>query len=566
MSEVAPPSKVEILKETSRQFRGTILEQLDGSIVEFSEDNANLLKHHGTYQQDNRDVRGQGEAHQIIMMVRSRIPGGKLTSSDLLRELDLCDEFGNGTLRITSRQGLQLHGVLKNNLKATIRAINERTTLTTLGACGDVNRNVCCCPAPLRNDPVRKAMQKLTDDLAEHFRPKTSAYREIWLTDGVTEETKVAEFKAIEEPIYGTHYLPRKWKIGVALPEDNCVDILTYDLGLLAIHENGQLKGYNIYVGGGQGMKPANKKTFVAVGQKLTFVTPEQAIPVSEAIVKVWRDHGNRSDRQQARIKYLLRDWGLAQFKTKVEEYYGTALPEPHPAEPYAVEDHLGWHEQGDGKWFLGVNVENGRIKDEGSVRVKSALRAILTKFPMDIRLTALQSILLCDIAEQDRATIDAILADHGIVPADKLLPLHRLSIACPALPTCHLSITDSERVMPKVVADIEVELRKLGLQDEQIAVHMTGCPNGCARPYSPDIGLVGKARGKYTLYVGGNVIGSLIGFIFKDIVPVDEVGKTVAPLLAYFKAERQPKELFGDFCARKGLEDLAARSPSFAS
>lgn len=561
MSETQKLSKVEILKENSRQLRGTLAEELAPSVDAFNDDNANLLKLHGMYQQDDRDTRGgKGDdaKKRVIIMVRTRIPGGKMTAAGLLAELDLCDEFGNGTLRITSRQGLQLHGVLKDNLKAVIRGINDRVQLTTWGACGDVNRNVMCCPAPYRNSKVHDDMQALAYTLAEHFKSRSTAYREIWLNDD-GEETKVAEFKPVEEPIYGDRYLPRKFKMGIALPEDNCVDILTYDLGLLAIAEGGRIQGYNIYVGGGQGMTPANKKTFPAVGQKIGFVFPEDVVDTVEAIVKVWRDYGNREDRKQARIKYLLRDWGIDKFKAYVEEYTGRSFGVPHPIEPYGVDDHLGWREQGDGKWYLGINVENGRIKDEGDVRMKSAIRALLAKYPREVRLTALQSLIVCDIEDSERADIDSILKAHGVQAAEDQTPLRRLAIACPALPTCGLSVTDSERVMPQAVAQIQAELDKLGMPNEPIAVHMTGCPNGCARPYSPDIGLVGKARGKYTMYVGGNVVGARIGFIYKDMVPLEEIGQTVAPLLSYFQRSRFPGETFGDFCYRMGLDDLTA-------
>jgi len=561
MSAPSKLSKIEILKENSRQLRGTLAEELAPSVAAFNDDNANLLKLHGMYQQDDRDTRGgKGEdgKTKTIIMIRTRIPGGKMTADGLLAELDLCDEFGNGTLRITSRQGLQLHGVPKDSIKNVIRGITERVKLTTWGACGDVNRNVMCCPAPHRNNKVHDEMQALAFTLAEHFKSRSTAYREIWLSDE-GEETKVAEFKPVEEPIYGERYLPRKFKMGIALPEDNCVDILTYDLGLLAIVQGGVIQGYNIYVGGGQGVTPANKKTFPAVGQKLGFVFPEDVLATCEAIVKVWRDYGNREDRKQARIKYLLRDWGIEKFKAYVEEYLGNSLGVAHPIEPYGVDDHLGWREQGDGKWYLGINVENGRIKDDGDVRMKSAIRALLGKFPREVRLTALQSVIICDIDDSERAEIDSILKAHGVQSAEEQTPLRRLAIACPALPTCGLSVTDSERVMPQAVAQIQSELDKLGMPNEPIAVHMTGCPNGCARPYSPDIGLVGKARGKYTMYVGGNVVGSRIGFIFKDLVPLEEIGQTVAPLLKHFQSTRIPGETFGDFCYRVGLDELTA-------
>ncbi|MDA0283224.1 MAG: NADPH-dependent assimilatory sulfite reductase hemoprotein subunit [Planctomycetota bacterium] len=563
MSEEVTVSKVEVLKAGSRQLRGTIAEQLDPANECFTDDNVGFLKHHGTYQQDNRDDRGgksddgskMGKSY--MMMVRSRIPGGRLTAGDLLAELDMCDEFGNGTLRITSRQGLQLHGVLKDDLRPTIRSISEKTTLTTLGACGDVNRNVMCCPAPIRNNAVHDQLQELSQQIAHHFRPHTTAYQEIWLQDDEGDKEKVAEFTPVEEPIYGECYLPRKFKIGIALPEDNCVDILTYDLGLLAIVENDQIVGYNVYVGGGQGVTPAAKKTYAAVGLKMTFVPADKAIAVAEAIVRCWSDNGNRVDRKQARIKYLVREWGLEKFKSKVEEYFGSPLPEPRAQEVCDVDDHMGWHEQGDGKLYLGINVENGRIKDDGDLQLKTGLRAILNQYSHPVRLTALQGLILCDVDPADRDGIEQLMVKHGIKKADELSLVRRFSMACPALPTCGLSVTESERVMPRVIDDLEVELDKHGLKDERIAVHMTGCPNGCARPYSPDIGLVGKSRGKYTLYLGGNTLGTRIGFIYQDQVPLEEIGSTVSPLLGYFKSERTDGESFGDFCARKGLEDL---------
>ena len=563
MSDEVKVSKVETQKAESQQLRGTIAEQLDPANDCFTAENVGFLKHHGTYQQDNRDDRGaktddgQKKGKSYMMMVRSRIPGGQLTADDLLAELDMCDEFGNGTLRITSRQGLQLHGVLKSDLSQTIQSINRKTTLTTLGACGDVNRNVMCCPAPIRNNAVHDQMQELSQQLAHHFRPHTTAYQEIWLQDDEGEKEKVAEFTPVEEPIYGECYLPRKFKIGVALPEDNCVDILTYDLGLLAIVENDEIVGYNVFVGGGQGVTPAAKKTYAAVGLKMTFVAADQAIAVAEAIVRAWSDNGNRLDRKQARIKYLIREWGLDKFKAKVEEYFGSPLPEPRAEDVCDVDDHMGWHEQGDGKLYLGINVENGRIKDDGDLQLKTGLRAILGQFKQPCRLTALQGLVLCDVDPADRDAIDQLMVDHGIKKAEDLSLVRRFSMSCPALPTCGLSVTESERVMPRVIDDLEVELDKHGMQDERIAVHMTGCPNGCARPYSPDIGLVGKSRGKYTLYLGGNTLGTRIGFIFQDQVPLEEIGTTVSPLLGYFKSERTDGESFGDFCARKGLEDL---------
>ena len=341
-------SKLEVIKDASDYLRGSIEDDLKAETPNVSGDNAQLLKFHGTYQQDNRDERGGGEK-SYSFMVRSRIPGGKVTAAQFLAELDLGDQYANQTVRITDRQGFQLHGVIKENLRETIRGINA-SKLSTLSACGDVCRNFMCCPAPHHGSAVHSQMQQLADELAAHFAPKSTAYSEIWLDDGVN-KTKVSEVN-FDEPIYGMTYLPRKFKMAIALPEDNCVDIYTQDLGLMAIVEGEKIIGYNVLVGGGQGMTPAKKNTFAAVGKKLTFATPEQVIGVCEAVVKVQRDFGNRADRKMARMKYLIADWGLDKFKAKVEEYFGNSLPEPHPADVTDVDDHMGWHEQGDGKLY----------------------------------------------------------------------------------------------------------------------------------------------------------------------------------------------------------------------
>lgn len=571
MPEPVKLSPVEGIKSESCQLRGTISTELAADENHFSHDAVQLLKHHGTYQQDDRDHRGEknedgtSKGKSYMFMVRTRVPGGKVSADALLKELDLCDEFGNGTLRITSRQGLQLHGIVKDQLKETIRRINE-TKLTTLAACGDVERNVMCCPAPHSGNAVRAEMQEMADRIAEHLKPRTTAYYEIWLTDENGEKHDATAFKPVDEPIYGATYLPRKFKTAVALPEDNCVDIYSNDLGFLAIVENGRIAGYNVLVGGGMGTTPSAKKTFPAIAKQMAFVTPDQVLGVAEAVVKVQRDFGNRSDRKVARLKYLIADWGIDAFKAKVEEYYGAQLPPQRPVDVTDVDDHLGWHEQGDGKWFLGINIENGRIKDEGTLRIKTALRAVLRKYGMPTRMTPLQSIILCDINPAKREDINRILADHGIVPAGELSLLRRYSMACVAWPTCGLSITEAERALPGILDEIEVELARYGLSDERVSVHMTGCPNGCARPYTPDIGLVGKAAGeKYTLFLGGNVQGTRLAFLYADFVEGHTIASTLSPLFRYFQTDRLPGEAFGDFCHRKGKDDLVARAAEVA-
>ncbi|MCA9043909.1 MAG: NADPH-dependent assimilatory sulfite reductase hemoprotein subunit, partial [Planctomycetaceae bacterium] len=330
------PSKLEGIKRASRQLRGTIAEELLADSDHFGGDDAQLLKFHGSYQQDDRDDRKDGKKYSL--MLRSRVPGGKVTAEQFLAELDICDKWANGTLRVTDRQAFQLHGVLKTNLRDTIRGINE-VKLSTVSACGDVCRNVMCCPAPHKNSPVYDQMQAKCDELADFVRPKSTAYYEIWLSDGENKE-KVHE-ELVEEPLYGEVYLPRKFKMAFALPEDNCIDIYTQDLGFLAVVENDTIVGYNVLAGGGSGMTPAKKDTFPAVGKRLTYVTPDQVLPVAEAIIKVQRDFGNRSDRKVARMKYLIANWGLEKFKAKVEEYYGSPLPEPHPSDVTDVDDHL---------------------------------------------------------------------------------------------------------------------------------------------------------------------------------------------------------------------------------
>ena len=549
-------SKAEAMKEQSNFLRGTIAEELKNEEPTFSGENAGLLKFHGTYQQDDRDQRGGGNK-EYMFMVRSRVPGGKVTAQQFLAELDLCEKYGNGTLRITDRQGFQLHGVLKGNLKDAIAGINE-AKLSTIAACGDVCRNFMCCPAPFKNSPVRQQMQEMADTLAHHFRPKTNAYYEIWLRNG-EESEKVHE--VTDEPIYGKTYLPRKFKFGIALPDDNCIDVYTQDLGLIAVIENDSIIGYNVLVGGGQGMTPAKKDTFPALGYKMTYVPTAEVVAVCEAIVKVQRDFGNREDRKYARMKYLIANWGLPQFKQKVEEYYGKSLPEPRPDDIVEVDDHIGWHEQGDGKLFLGINVENGRIQDTDTVQLKSAFRALLSRFPHELRLTALQGVILCDVDPADKGEVESILRGHSVKLAEELSLARRYAIACPALPTCGLAVTESERVMPAVMDTLEAEFQKFGLGNERITVHMTGCPNGCARPYTPDIGLVGKARGKYTIYLGGNAQGTRLGFLFEDLVPEGEIAQRISPALAQYREQRNEGESFGDFCNRVGKDALLAAS-----
>lgn len=573
MTDPVKLSSAEKLKMASNYLRGTIAEELANAKDTFEDETSQLLKFHGMYQQDDRDRRnargpdGQKLGKAYSLMVRAKIPGGKLTSEQLLAQLDLCDTIGNATLRITNRQDLQFHGILKRDIQQLVRKINE-VQLTTLGACGDVGRNVMCCPAPVRRDPVHEQMHDAATLISNHLLPQTTAYHEIWLTDPSTGQKELcgggAEGHEIE-PIYGAAYLPRKFKVAIALPGDNCVDVYTNDLGLLAICENFQIVGYNVLVGGGLGVTPSNKNTFPALAKRMCFIRPEQLLDVTTAIMKVQRDFGNREDRKRARMKYLIADWGLEQFKAKVEEYYGHPLPPPHPDDVWGVDDHIGWSDQGDGRWFYGLNVENGRILDCEGFELKSAIREVCRTYCPGIRLTAHQSILFTDISPSDCNAIEDIFRRRGVKLDDEISNARRWSMACVSLPTCPLAITESERVLPGLIDQLEVELARLGLYSEKFTIRMTGCPNGCARPYNADIGLVGKALGKYTIYLGGRLLGNRLGWIYKDLVPLDAIVPTLQPILMYFKQQQENGESFGDFCHRKGVDDLRAWAEAYS-
>lgn len=542
-------SKVEGVKLASDRLRGTLQEELANGASYFTTEGDQILKHHGAYQQDHRDLRKSG-AKQYSFLVRTRFPGGKLTSSQLLMELDLCDELGDGTLRITDRQGFQLHGVLKQDLKEVIQRI-DRAKLTTMGACGDVVRNVMCCPAPLKGSPIRQEMQRLTDKVSEHFSLRSRAYYEIWLKSE-EESEQVGGQREEENGFYGATYLPRKFKFAFALPEDNCVDALTHDVGFFAVDWRGKSPYFNVYVGGGMGVTPARADTFAAVAQPFALVSAEELIPLSQAIVQVQKEHGNRSDRKRARFKYLVADWGLERLREEVERNYGQRITPPESLEIQGMQSHLGWHEQPDGKWFLGVRVEAGRIKDDETIQLKSALRRIAMAFAVDLRLTALQDILLCNIAAKDRLTIEHILSDHGIAWGEQVPALRQLAIACPALPTCGLAITESERVMPTILGSLQKVLDAHQLSSLPISIRMTGCPNGCTRPYVAEIALVGKAVNKYTLYLGGSQAGNRLAFKFQDMLTPTQIVSVLDHLLGLYVARRIVGESFGDFCFRQ--------------
>jgi sulfite reductase (ferredoxin) len=552
-----PRSPTEGIKESSRQLRGTIALELAHDTDHFGEADKQLLKFHGSYQQEDRDARKarkkDGVGKHYMFMVRCKIPGGQLTAQQYLAVDDLAGRYGNGTLRFTSRQGIQLHGVLKTGLKETIASINH-CLLTTLGACGDVERNVMACPAPQRQDGVRDQLQEAARLIAAHLAPRTGAYHEIWLNGKPIENgAPVVDY----EPLYGKVYLPRKFKTGLALPEDNCIDIYAQDLGLLAIVRGGELVGYNVLVGGGMGMTHGNADTFPHLARPICYVPAQSVLGAAEAVVKLFRDHGNRANRRRARIKYLVHDWGVDQFRDVLAGYIGGSLFMPKEVSVSGFDLHLGWHPQGDGQWYYGLSVENGRVKDDGHFRLRTGLRTLIERFQPEIRLTPMQDILLCGLDGKARGDVEKTLKEFNIALHEQLSEMRKHSMACPAIPTCGLAISESERALPGIINDLEDEMHRLGLGDEKIGVRMTGCPNGCARPYQSEIGIVGRSGDKFTLFVGGHVLGHRLNFQLKDLVHRDEIVPTLSPILEQYKEDRVPGEGFGDFCQRMGLTKL---------
>ena len=552
------PTKLEGIKEKSQGLRGRLPDELTTAEDHFAEAEKQLLKFHGIYQQDDRDHRKGGKEYQF--MVRSRIPGGHLTAAQYLAHDALADHYANGTLRVTTRQGIQFHGILKGDLRPTLSAIN-RSLITTLSACGDVVRNVMWSPSPEKR-PLYDAIQDVAGRLADATLPATRAYHEIWV-DGekAYNGQAVVEEPVADDPLYGTRYLPRKFKIGVVYPGDNSVDVYTQDVGLIAVAEGETLLGFNVLVGGGLGMTHKKPQTFPRLADPLAFVKPEEAVAVVRHIIGIQRDEGDRTDRRHARMKYLIHDWGLDRFRAELEKRLGYTLAPPAETPPLHLNLYLGWHEQGDGRWWLGLSVENGRIQDTPDVRLKTALRRLLETYDVDVRLTANHDILLTDLRDEDRADIEQLLAEHGVAMPEAISNARKHTMACPALPTCGLALAESERVMPQVMDQIEQELEALGLGEETLTIRMTGCPNGCARPYVADVGFVGRSLDQYTVFVGGRPDGTRLNTPFADLVPLDRLAATIRPLFELFREDRRPGESFGDFCHRTGIEALKSQA-----
>ncbi|MGJ0606788.1 sulfite reductase, ferredoxin dependent [Cylindrospermopsis raciborskii] len=573
------PSKVEGIKEKSNFLREPLATEILEDTTHFTEDAIQILKFHGSYQQDNRDNRVKGQEKDYQMMLRTKNPGG-LVPPQLYLALDkLADEYGNHTLRATTRQGFQIHGVLKKNLKTVIGTIIENLG-STLGACGDINRNVMAPPAPWKNRPEYQYAWEYAQNVADLLSPQTGAYYEIWLdgekaiTAQEHPEVKAARqkngtgtiFHDSVEPIYGTYYMPRKFKVCVTVPGDNSVDLYSQDLTLVVItNEQGELEGFNVFAGGGLGRTHNKEETFARLADAICYVDKKDVYELVKAIVATQRDYGDRTDRRHARLKYLIQDWGVDKFRAKVEEYFGKKVKPFQELPPFKYEDFLGWNEQGDGKLFLGISIDNGRVKDEGKFQLKTALRTIVEQFDLPMRLTPNQNLIFYDIVPKDRQTIQAILERSGVITNPQTISaLTRYAMACPALPTCGLAITESERAIPGILERIRVLLDKVGLQKEHFVVRMTGCPNGCARPYMAELGFVGSAPESYQVWLGGSPDQTRLAKPIIEKLHHNSIESFLEPIFVFFKKSRQAKESFGDFCDRVGLDAIREFSASY--
>jgi sulfite reductase (ferredoxin) len=549
-------SPVEGMKIQSKALRGTIAADLaDTSKACLDETGYQLLKFHGIYEGFNRDTatarKQQGLDKEYEYMTRIAIPGGRLTADQYLRLDELADSHANGTLRVTTRQAIQYHCITKGNLKDAIAEI-RLIALTTLSACGDVVRNITSNPAPI-NDTRHRVCRETTDLLARELTPRTKAYAEIWVKG-----EPVLTDEEVVEPLYGKTYLPRKFKIGVGFPEDNSVDLLTNDLAVLALFEGDTLKGFNLALGGGLGMTHNKAATYPRLATPLVFVEPENLVRGVKAVVTMQRDYGDRTDRKHARLKYLVQEKGNAWVLEKLAEHYGEAMQPARPMPAFVVVDHMGWHEQGDGKWYFGLPLSSGRIKDvPGGAQWRTALREVVQQFKVDPVLTPNQDILLTNIAPVDRAKVEALLRQYQVPFASDQSVVSRWAMACPALPTCGLALTEAERVKEPMIASIEAAMQPYGLQNQNISIRITGCPNGCARPYAGEIGLVGRMPGFYALYLGGDFEGTRLNVKVLDKLAEDKIAPTLGKVFGAYDTGKKAQESFADFCQRLGAEAL---------
>jgi sulfite reductase (NADPH) hemoprotein beta-component len=552
---------IEQLKEDSRFLRGTIKEGLNDPITAaISDDDTKLLKFHGSYQQDDRDIREERRKQKLepayAFMLRVAIPGGVATPKQWLSVDQLSQKYGDHTIKLTTRQAFQLHGILKWNLKETIKTINEEA-MTTIAACGDVNRNVMCNPNPYQSD-VHQEIQDWAQKISDYLSPKTGAYHEIWL-----DREKIVDSKVEDEPIYGKTYLPRKFKIGIAAPPSNDIDVFSQDLGFIAIIENNEVIGFNVVVGGGMGSTHGNTNTYPQLAKLAGYCKKEDVIQVAEKVVTIQRDYGNRSDRKNARFKYTIDRYGLDWFKEELSNRLGFALDD---AKPYHFDhngDRYGWIKGGN-RWHFTLYVENGRVKDTEEYKLMTALREIASIHTGDFRLTPNQNLVIANVTTQKKKKIQEIIDIYGLTDGKHYSGLRRNSIACVALPTCGLAMAESERYLPSLIDKLDEILIQEGIREEEIVIRMSGCPNGCARPALAEIAFIGKAPGKYNLYLGGSFIGDRLNQLYRENIGEDEILATLQEIIHAYANEREANEKFGDFVVRKGYVDAVYDGRNF--
>ena len=546
-------SKNESIKEDSHFLRGTILEGLaDSSTGAISADDAQLTKFHGTYLQDDRDLRRdllkQKQEKAFSFMIRVRVPGGVCTPKQWIAIDELADSHANGTLKLTTRQAFQLHGVLKGKLRPTIKAINE-TLLDTLAACGDVNRNVLCNPNPHLSQ-LHGEVFEVTKAISDPLSPQTRAYHEIWIDGELSESTEEDV-----EPIYGKTYLPRKFKISVAIPPTNEVDTFSQDLGYIAIaDEDGKLAGFNVAVGGGLGMTHNKMETYPRIADVIGFCSTDQVLQVAEEVVKIQRDNGDRAERRHARLKYTIEDRGIDWFTDELHKRLGWELQPERPYTFTTSSDRYGWSQGHDGKWHIGLFIQNGRLKDTPEQPFRKGLREIAGILDGEFRLTPNQNLVIANVSAENKPRIQSLLDEYKLSDSQAQSGLRLNSLACVAMPTCGLALAEGERYLPDLITALEDSLDEAGLRDDSISIRMTGCPNSCARPSLAEIGLVGKAPGKYNLYLGAKLNGTRLNKLYREAITHDEIVASLRPLFIDYAKNRMEGEEFGDFCVRSGL------------
>lgn len=552
MSEEKKLAANEYIKIRSNYLRGTIAEGLiDSSTGSMCEDDQQLLKFHGTYQQDDRDLRPDRRKHKLdkaySFMIRIRVPGGVATPAQWLEVDRMATQFANGTIKLTTRQAFQFHGIIKSNLKRTMREINQ-AAMDTIAACGDVNRNVMCNPNPHLSE-VHAGVLKVAQEISDHLTPRTRAYHEIWL-DGEKVESSETEI----EPIYGKTYLPRKFKITIAVPPSNDVDIFANCLSFIAIVEDKKLIGFNVAVGGGMGSTHGNEKTYPRIADVIGFCKLEDVVDVAEKVLLVQRDFGDRTDRKHSRFKYTVDDRGPEWILAKLNEYLGYEL---EPARDYTFTDNgdrYGWIEDPNGNFHYTMFVEGGRVLDTAAYPMRTGLRKIAEIHSGDFRLTANQNLMIADISPENRPRIEALMEHYGIKDSHEKSALRLSSIACVALPTCALALAESERFLPEIITGLEEIIEQSGLRHDAITIRMTGCPNGCGRPFIAEIGFVGRGPEKYNIYLGGGHAGERLNKLYRQDVPAAELVTILEPIIRRYAEERLENEHFGDFVIRSGI------------